>query len=148
MLRWLRKADLLSDDPSVIHFGDKSKGNFKLSSSVTNGIISLAFGIVFLGYAFTTALPLHTGTSNTIASIRTGANVRDSWDFREPMSFNSFGVVPYLGLRVINKGWMTFTSQDEVARLQRIFVFGTAYNALNSDGSWVMEFEPLVRCVD
>ena len=58
------------------------------------------------------------------------------------MSYESFGVVPVLRLSE------AFNDQDELVRLQRIFTFGTVYNAQRSDRSFVNEFEPFIRCAD
>ena len=63
------------------------------------------------------------------------------------MSFDSYSVMPYLALHL--DGWsFTFNDQAEVARIQRVLTFGSLYQAQNSEGDWVEEFEPFVRCID
>ena len=51
------------------------------------------------------------------------------------MSFDSYSVMPYLGLWL--GGWLTFNDQAEVARIQRVLTFGTVYRAQNSEGEVV-----------
>ena len=143
----MRKVDRLSDDSQPMHFGNPTKDDPKISASPINGYLTLSLGLVCFALTYTTAVPVFTGTKNTFASVTSGSKVNISWSFSEPMSYESFGVVPYL-LFDHNSNRMTFNDQDELVRLQRIFTFGTVYWADSSDGSRVREFEPFIRCAD
>ena len=130
MQTFLKQFDYISADPPVLHFGEsaKKRNSKRFSASSVIGCISLLVIPVCLLYIYISILPLYSGSNNRFSSITSGANTTFNLDFKKPMSFESFGVMPVLTLSAeIGKSWIKFNDQSELERAQRVFTFGTVY---------------------
>ena len=100
-MQHLKNIDLISTHKSPLSFGDPSKESYSVSPIC--GIATIGFAIFVLVYLPFAVMPVFDGSNNQIQGIQVGTDVIDGFDFKQPMSYESFKVMPYLVL-----DWLTF----------------------------------------